>query len=271
MLWRAMLRGTASGLLANAAAAAGLDASWFVITSRDWKRGNYGSAPQFRTHSEFKIEITAQAAAPGGTPSDEVESVARTLAEAKLDDLCELAENALLGGQGSDLAIACTQNSATATPASTTGLTPGMMLSGANVSPRDPFLAIRAVNGGGTVTLSAPYTGATGTYLFNVGSFVALFERIESVDTYPRARSFDSGSATFTARATIRINGFVHEIFEPARGPSLSGINLYLDSINIFDPNGDFTGQEPFTVAPAPRMAGPDGRPEIVADIDTTP
>ena len=43
MLWRAMLRGTASGLLANAAADAGVDASWFVITSRDMKRGGeYG-------------------------------------------------------------------------------------------------------------------------------------------------------------------------------------------------------------------------------------
>jgi hypothetical protein len=271
MLWRAMLRGTASGLLANAAAAAGLDASWFVIYSRDRKRGNYGSAPQFRTYSEFKIEITASATAPGGTSSGDIESVARTLAEAKLDDLCELAENALLGGQGTDLAIACTLNSATATPTSTTGLSPGMMLSGANVSPRDPFLAIRTVNDDGTVTLSAPYASATGTYLFNVGSFVALFEKIESVDTWPRGRSFDAGSGVFTARATICINGFVHEIFEPARGPSLSGINLYIDSINIFDPNGDFSGQEPFTVAPAPRTAGPDGRPEIVADVDTTP
>ena len=55
------------------------------------------------------------------------------------------------------------------------------------------------------------------------------------------------------------------------RGPDLSGINLYADSINIFDPNGDFEGQEPFTVAPAPRTAGPDGRPEIVADLDTSP
>jgi hypothetical protein len=270
MLWRAMLRGTASGLLANAAADAGLDASWFVITSRDMKRGDYGGAPEFRSTCEFKVEIEASANAPVGTSSGDIERAARTAALNKLDDLCELAQNALLGGQGFDVAIACTHDSATATPTSTTGLAPGMMLSGPGMSPRDPFVAIRTVNGDGTVTLSAPYAATTGTYLFNVGSFVALFEKIESVDTYPRGHAFDGGSFVFTTRATMRINGYVHEIFEPVRGPQLGGINLYVDSINIFDPNGDFTGQEPFTVAPAPRIAGPDGRPEIVAEIDTT-
>jgi hypothetical protein len=270
MLWRAMLRGTASGLLANAAVAAGLDTSWFVIYSRDRKWGDTGSAPQFRSTCEFKIEIDAAANAPIGTSSGDIENAARAASLNKLDDLCELVQDTLLGGQGTALAIACTQNSATATPASLTGLSPGMMLSGPGVSPQGPFLAIRTVNGDGTVTLSAPYAGTSGTYLFNIGSFVALFEKIESVDTFPRGHSFDGGSGTFTTRATIRIAGYVHEIFEPVRGPSLGGINLYVDSINIFDPNGDFTGQEPFTVAPAPRTAGPDGRPEIVADIDTT-
>ena len=269
MLWRAMLRGTATGLLANAAAGAGLSPSWFVVYVRDRKRGNYGGAPEFRTYGEFKVEIRAEAAAPDGTPPDDVVDVARALAESKLDDLCELAERALLGGQGLSLVIACTQNSATATPVSLDGLSPGMILFGPGISARDPFLAIKTVNGDGTVTLSAPYTGTSGSYLFNVGSFVALFEQIDSVDTYPRHRGMEGD--TYVARSTIGIVGYVHEIFEPVRGPDLSGINLYADSINIFDPNGDFEGQEPFTVAPAPRTAGPDGRPEIVADLDTSP
>ena len=269
MLWRAMLRGTATGLLANAAAGAGLEPSWFVVTVRDRKRGNYGGAPEFRTYGEFKVEIRAEATAPDGTPSDDVLEVARTAAESKLDDLCELAENALLGGQGLSLAIACTHGSAAATPASLAGLSPGMILRGPGIGARDPFVAIRTINGDGTVTLSAPYAGTTGSYLFNVGSFVALFEQIDSVDTYPRHRGLEGG--TYAARSTIGIVGYVHEIFEPVRGPDLSGINLYVDSINIFDPNGDFEGQEPFTVASAPRTAGPDGRPEIVADLDTNP
>lgn len=271
MLWRAMLRGTVTGLLANAAASAGLDDSdsWYVVYVRDRKFGNYGGAPEFRTYCEMKIEVEADAAIPDGTPPDDVESVGRALAQGQLDDFCELAEQALLGGQGASLAIACTLDSATATPASTDGLWAGMMLSGPNIDPRGPFLAIKSVNDDGTVTLSAPYKGATGSYLFNVGSFVGLFERIDSFDTYPRRSALDGDS--YVAAATINIVGYVHETFEPARGPDLSGINLYVDSINIFDPNGDFDGQEPFSVAPAPRSAGPDGRPDIQAVIDTDP
>src|ERR1700679_3930341 len=143
MLWRAMLRGTASGLLANAAADAGIDASWFVLYSRDMKRGDYGGAPEFRSYCEFKVEIEASANAPSGTSSGDIERAARTAALNKLDDLCELAQNALLGGQGFDVSVACTHNSATATPASMAGLAPGMMLSGPGASPRDAFLAIR--------------------------------------------------------------------------------------------------------------------------------
>jgi hypothetical protein len=267
MLWRAMLRGTALGLLANAATAAGISPSWFSVYSRDRKRGDYGGAPEFETTNEFRVEIRAEASAPDGTPSDQIESVARALAQSKLDALCELAEQALLGGQGFDVTIACTADSATATPASLTGLAVGMMLSGPGISPRDPFLAIAAINTGGTVTLSAPYQGSTGSYLFTAGSFIALFERIDSVDSYPRHRGMEGTS--YIARETIQITGHVHEIFEPSRGSDLSGINLYVDAVNIFDPNGDFVGQEPFAVVPAPRTAGPDGRPDIVADVDT--
>lgn len=269
MLWRAMLRGTVMGLLANAAADAELSPTWFVVQSRDRKRADYGSAPEFRTHSELKVEITASAEIPDGTPPEDAAAVGRALAEGQLDDLCELAESALLGGQGFAVEIDCTNASATATPASLDGLSEGMILRGPGVDPRGPFVAIAAINDDDTVTLSAPYAGSTGSHLFNVGSFVGLYEQIESVDTYNRSRGMEGD--VYVARETIRIAGYVHEIFEPARGPDLAGINLYVDSINLFDPNGDYAGQEPFDVQPAPRTSGPDGRPEIVADVDTNP
>lgn len=269
MLWRAMLRGTITGLLANAAASAGVTESWFVVHVRDRKRSNYGGAPEFRTSSEIKIEISASAEIPEGTPPEDALEVGRLLAEDALDDLCELAEDALLGGQGFSVVMEVAHNSATATPESLDGLAKGMTVRGPGVNPRDPFLAIKEINEDDTVTLTAPYAGIDGAFRFNVGSFVGLFERIESVDTYSTARGMEDD--IYVAREIIRVVGHVHETFEPARGPDLGGINLYADSINIFDPNGDFEGQEPFAVASAPRTAGPDGRPDIVANVDTNP
>lgn len=105
--------------------------------------------------------------------------------------------------------------------------------------------------------------------LFGTPDFVKLFEMIDSCDSFTD-ESGAKGDLHF-ASATIEIKGHTSEIWEPARGVDLKGINIYVDSVNIFDPNGDYTGETPFNVAnPAPRTSGPDGRPEVGAAVDTS-
>ena len=96
-------------------------------------------------------------------------------------------------------------------------------------------------------------------------AFVKLFEAIDSVDSRTDYRAVDSAQHAFTA--VIEIKGHTTEIFEPAIATDLTGMNIYVDSVNIFDPNGNYGGQEPFQFPDAPRTSGPDGRPEIVGSV----
>lgn len=101
--------------------------------------------------------------------------------------------------------------------------------------------------------------------LLGTPAFVKLFEAIDSVETRIDYRALDSAQHTFSA--VIEIKGHSTEIFEPTITDVIAGMNIYVDSINIFDPNGNYGGKEPFQFPDAPRTAGPDGRPEIVGSV----
>lgn len=104
------------------------------------------------------------------------------------------------------------------------------------------------------------------TALLGAPAFVSLFEKIASVETRTDYRAVEAKLHTFTA--VIEIKAYATEIFEPVIATDLAGLNIYVDSVNIFDPAGTYTGQEPFTVPGPPRSAGPDGRPEISGSQD---
>lgn len=97
--------------------------------------------------------------------------------------------------------------------------------------------------------------------------FVKLFEAIDSVETRTEYRAVDTAQHAFTA--VIEIKGHLTEIFEPTIPTLLKGMNIYVDSVNIFDPNGQYQGQEPFTFPGPPRTSGPDGRPEVCGSVGT--
>jgi hypothetical protein len=95
--------------------------------------------------------------------------------------------------------------------------------------------------------------------------FVKLFEKLLSVETKTDYRGIDTKLHSFIG--VIEIKGQVTEIFEPTITTDLGGMNIYVDSVNIFDPNGNYGGQEPFQFPDAPRTSGPDGRPEISGSV----
>lgn len=102
--------------------------------------------------------------------------------------------------------------------------------------------------------------------LLNGGSaFQKLFSGIDSVETHCDYRGLDNKSHTFTA--VIEIRGHALETFEPVITTQLSGATVYVDSVNIFDPNGTYEPPFDYPVADPPRASGPDGRTEIQASI----
>jgi len=287
MLWRAMLRSTAVGLLTNALKAQGANVqsskdtpapddggttTWIVVYADDKKRGLNGT--QYRSTGTVTIEIRVASDArvvqqPDGTNIDMGAADAALL----LDAACEAVQNVLLGGQGFDASCACVQNSPTVTP--DPDLFPlffagGLISDGASTDPGlndSDFVAVQAVNANGTVTLSAPWALAGGDYLLHFGSFIGLFEPpIEQVETFTHEPNEDS--KRHIAGATIEIVGNAVETFEPVITTPFNGVNLYVDAISPFDPQGNYRNLEPFTVEAPPRTAGPDGRPEIVGSVD---
>ena len=268
MLWRAMLRGTTVGLLTEAAACGGATVqsskdtpvpagtgNWFVVYADDEMEGEGGGAPSFRTKGIITVEIRAEAAS-------------RAEAEALLDTLTELVKRTLLGGQGFSVVMTVAQGSARAVPASgSPTLYRGYRVRGPGIPEGADFVAIESVNVDDTVTLSAEYAGPSGDVRFNVGSFIALFERIDEVKSFPEYKGTENKK--HIVMDTVEFHGHVREIYEPAIAQSLNGLMLYVDSVNIFDTDSDFAGLEPFDVAqPAPRASGPDNRPEVVAQVE---
>lgn len=98
-------------------------------------------------------------------------------------------------------------------------------------------------------------------------AFVSMFEQIDLVETFVEYKGTEGAKHVFSG--VIEITAHATEIFEPTINADLEGFNLYVDSVNIFDPNHNYPGQEPFIVPAAPRTSGPDGRPEISGQVDT--
>jgi hypothetical protein len=260
MLFRAQIRNTAEVLLKRALTEAGAQ----VVSSKDTPAtddnlplvGIYADdsksfvAPrQSRTTGELSIEVAAQ----GKT---------RAEAQAALDMLCDTVEQALFGAKGIEVTASCTQGGAVVTLSDDLDLLPGLLWMGAGV-PEGTYIASMD---GTEVTLSARFEGATGDAAFIVGAFVELFEQIDSVKTFT---DFAAGkNRTHIASASVEIVGHATEFFEPAPWPALTGLNVYIDSLNNFDAAGTYEGKEPFAVPAPPRTTGPDGNPEIAAQID---
>lgn len=98
--------------------------------------------------------------------------------------------------------------------------------------------------------------------LLNGGSlFVKHFEMIDNVDSRPAYRAIDSKRHLFST--VIEISAHATEIFEPTVTDNLAGVNIYVDSVNMFDPSGTYEPPFDYPINDEPRTAGPDGRVEI--------
>jgi hypothetical protein len=271
MLWRAMLRGTAVGLLKTALQTQGAtvvssadtpapaDKFPFIgVDVDDHKTGDYGSEPRFRVHGRLTIEVRVGGVSPA-------------LAEAALDTACETIELALLGGQGFDVVCTCTQGSPVVTPASVANIFANFSVIGTDTNfGVNKFVGVQSIDtGAGTITLTENWCDADGSYTLRFGTFIGLFEQIEKVQTTTDYQGEHNKAHVFGA--TIEIVGHASEYFDGCINEStFNGLNFYIDTIHPFDASSDFTDPvlEPFTVADAPRERGPDGRPEVVGSVD---
>jgi hypothetical protein len=267
MLWTAQLRETARQLIANALKTQGADVQSdrdvpvvagsgdgpnISVYVDDEMEGDYGTGPQFINRATVTIEIRAVADS-------------KDAAQALRDALNETVRHALLKNQGFAVQCLVVPGSKTVQPTKLDGLAAGMPFMGDFAGQDNYFEAIDVQ--AGTCLLKKPWNGQTeGTYQFTIGSFIGLFERIERVKTYTHDGVYDKKRHEFGA--TIEIVGRTHEIFDLEPTQSLSGLNIWVDSINVFDPSGAHAGEEgPFGGNNPPRESGPDGRPEIATTI----
>jgi hypothetical protein len=269
MLFRTQARNTAKSLLETALAGAGATVSSsrdmpapsgampiVAIYADDSKVGNYGGGIEFKTDCSVTIELRTEAAS-------------KDAAEDLCDTLCDLVEQTLYGQATFSFVAAAELNSATYTPSSMAHLYKGLAVSAPGLA-RGAWIDALDSNAGTIALANAAgpvlFALADGPVEIAVGSFVSLFEQIDKADTFTDYAGAEKKAHVFSA--TIEIKGHAHERFEPVVTQSLSGLNVYVDSVNIFDPAGDYTGDTPFAAAPAPRASGPDGRAEIAASID---
>lgn len=101
-----------------------------------------------------------------------------------------------------------------------------------------------------------------------------LLQQFSGVET---AQEIDSSTGFHIAQITVR---FALEFFEsqeefymPVNPVAVEGIDVAVDSKNIFDPSGTYSGTPvtdnfPDAVVPAPRTEGPDGRTEGYIKVD---
>lgn len=169
-----------------------------------------GTAPQYRTDITTTVSIRAE-----GESADTAQIIT--------DTLCEMVENTLLGGQGWSLVITLTKGSKTATPASVSGLVAGMAVSGSGLGQDNYIDAIDAASG--TVTLYKSAT-SSGTIAGHAGSFLDLFQQIDSCTTFS---DYDGENQAYhTWSADIEIVGHISEVFEPDATIDLTTVALAL-------------------------------------------
>lgn len=105
--------------------------------------------------------------------------------------------------------------------------------------------------------------------LFGTPDFVKLFELIDSVETISTYKGVNAARHTFTSVTEIRAHAT--EIFEPTITETLKGVNVYVDSVNVFDPNGTYVPPFNYPVSDPQRPRGPDGRVEAGGKVEFGP
>lgn len=282
MLWRTQLRNSAVQLITVALRAAGAtttatkdtpvmsgSAPQVSVYADDKKYGESGgSVPTFRTQGLLTIEVRCE------KPTRMVGNIDQGASDAssQLDQICECIQNALFGVQGFTLVCATTLGSAVVTPPEDQlgNIVPGFCVMGGGAGENNYVETVDV--GAGTVTLAKPIclknqASGAANLLLTFGSFVRLYEAIDDVNTFT---DYEAGeNANHIASATIEIVGHTHEVFQPCGTTDLAGVNIYVDTVNLFDPNGTYTDLEgPFAGNAAPRTSGPDGRPEISVELE---
>ena len=87
------------------------------------------------------------------------------------------------------------------------------------------------------------------------------------VATMRVSRTFRGDADMIVGDGRIQFTLTWRENYETRLGPTLTGVNLNIDTGRPADPNSDYQNVE-FPAAPPPRQHGPDRRVEIAAKID---
>jgi hypothetical protein len=203
---------------------------WFVVYADDDLELDYGAAPAGRNSGIVTIEVRAEASTRCGGSAAGYAG--------------ELIRDALLRGQGFDATLSVTNGSTHAVPTDgSLTFYPGFLVRGPGIPDHGDFVGIATVNDDGSVELSAPYGGSDGDVSFNIGSFVALFEQITKVKSFPEYKGTENKK--HIATDTVEFHGYVHETFEPAITQPLNEIKLWVDSAPIPFPPQTIGSVEP--------------------------
>lgn len=106
--------------------------------------------------------------------------------------------------------------------------------------------------------------------LYSNVAFVKLIQQVANV-TSQAAYSSDGLKHIASLDMAISLESF--EAFEPhlEEASPLKGLDVVVDSVNVYDANGSYTGMPfPSSVQAAPRTSGPDGRAEGGLSLDLT-
>jgi hypothetical protein len=247
MLFRASVRNTAVQLLRAAMMAASADEPRLINadTKIEDQISCVADNPNWSGHGPFisvTVEDKKQSVGAGGSPTfiTRVTVTVSIRAEGKSQDdarylvdlIGSIVERALLGGQGWSLVVQTTAGSLTSTPSSIDGLIEGMSISGDGVGIGNCIESIDA--SGGTIQL-ARTAASTGTFRVLAGSFVGLFEAIDSVDDF---NGYDGQNQAYHVWSSdIEITAHVTEIFEPVVSTDLTQVRMNFGLNSSSDPD----------------------------------